>query len=57
MTAPKHILRDIFNEAVEIAREYGGENSPRFVNGVLAAIRAAAERGADEKPSEGETTE
>lgn len=23
------------NEAIEIAREYGGEDSPRFVNGVL----------------------
>ncbi len=45
------------NEAVEIAREYGGENSPRFVNGVLDAIRMAAERGADNEASKGETTE
>lgn len=26
------------NEAVEIAKKYGGENSPSFVNGVLANI-------------------
>ena len=45
------------NEAVEMAREYGGEKSPGFVNGVLDAIRAAAERGADGEPSESETTD
>jgi len=26
------------NEAIEIGREYGGEDSPRFLNGVLDAI-------------------
>lgn len=26
------------NEAIEIAKEFGGENSPRFVNGVLDGI-------------------
>ncbi len=26
------------NEAIEIGREYGGENSPRFINGVLDAV-------------------
>ena len=26
------------NEAIEIGREYGGEDSPRFVNGVLDAV-------------------
>lgn len=26
------------NEAVEIAKKYGGEHSPAFVNGVLANI-------------------
>ena len=26
------------NEAVELAKKYGGEESPRFVNGVLAKI-------------------
>lgn len=31
-------LKAAINEAVELAKEYGGENSPRFVNGVLGAI-------------------
>ncbi len=26
------------NEAIEIAKNYGGENSPKFVNGVLGTI-------------------
>lgn len=26
------------NEAVELAKIYGGEDSPRFINGVLAAV-------------------
>ena len=26
------------NEAVELAKEYGGENSPKFVNGVLGTV-------------------
>ena len=28
----------VINEAVEIAKRYGTENSGRFVNGILAAI-------------------
>lgn len=28
----------IINEAVELAKEYGSENSPSFVNGVLGTI-------------------
>lgn len=30
--------RAAINEAVELAKEYGGENSGRFVNGVLGTI-------------------
>ena len=26
------------NEAVELAKEYGGQDSPKFVNGVLGAV-------------------
>ena len=26
------------NEAVEIAKKYGGDNSPSFINGILAKI-------------------
>lgn len=33
-TPPKVII----DEAVELAKEYGGENSPSFVNGVLGNI-------------------
>lgn len=32
------------NEAVELAKSYGGDNSYRFINGVLGAISAQAER-------------
>jgi transcription antitermination protein NusB len=31
-------LKAAINEAVEIAKQYGGENSGRFVNGVLGTI-------------------
>src|SRR3989339_335138 len=26
------------NEAIEIAKQYGGDNSPKFINGVLSSI-------------------
>jgi N utilization substance protein B len=32
------------NEAVELAKKFGGENSARFVNGVLSSISALATR-------------
>ena len=28
----------IINEAVELAKVYGGENSYRFINGILSAV-------------------
>ncbi len=31
-------VKVVINEAIEIAKEYGGEGSGRFVNGVLGAI-------------------
>jgi N utilization substance protein B len=31
-------MRAAINEAVELAKEYGGENSPRFINGVLGSV-------------------
>jgi len=31
-------LRAAINEAVELAKDFGGQNSPRFVNGVLSAV-------------------
>lgn len=37
-------LRVIINEAIEIAKRYGSEDSPTFVNGVLDKIAATAKR-------------
>lgn len=36
-TAP---LRVVINEAVELAKDYGADTSPRFVNGVLGSLAA-----------------
>ncbi len=37
------------NEAIELAKEFGGQKSPRFVNGVLGAVyRELGEPGKDE---------
>jgi len=32
------------NEAVELAKSFGGENSPKFVNGVLGSVSAVASK-------------
>ena len=32
------------NEAVELAKAYGGDSAPRFVNGVLGSVMRAASR-------------
>ena len=32
------------NEAVELAKTFGGDNSPKFVNGVLGAVSALASK-------------
>lgn len=37
-------MRAAINEAVELAKEYGGENSPKFVNGVLGSVSAIVTR-------------
>lgn len=34
----------VINEAVRIAGKYGGEDSPKFINGVLGKIAAAEEK-------------
>lgn len=39
-TPPKVVI----DEAVELAKEYGGESSPSFVNGVLGTIYSENER-------------
>ena len=37
-------VRAAVNEAVELAKTFGGESSPRFVNGVLGAVAAMSSR-------------
>lgn len=39
--------RAAINEAVELAKVFGGEHSGRFVNGVLGAIASKVDRGGD----------
>lgn len=41
--------RVILDEAIEIAREYGGKDSPRFVNGVLDDVRRRMGIATDEQ--------
>jgi N utilization substance protein B len=36
------------NEAIEIAREFGSEESPAFINGILDGLEPAGGRGADD---------
>ncbi len=38
------IVKVAINEAVELAKKFGGENSSKFVNGVLGSISALAKR-------------
>jgi len=38
-------LKVAINEAVELAKRFGAEGSPRFVNGVLGAVSARADEG------------
>ena len=35
-------MRAAINEAVELAKQYGGESSPKFVNGVLGSVSLIA---------------
>ncbi len=43
-------VKVIINEAVEIGKKYGGEESGSFINGILDSIRTAHEKGAIEVP-------
>lgn len=38
MTDPKTPVKVVINEALELAKIFGGENSGRFINGVLGAL-------------------
>ena len=46
--APERSQALVINEAVVLARRFGTEDSPRFVNGVLSAVAAEARPAAPE---------
>jgi N utilization substance protein B len=39
------------NEAIELAKSFGGENSGKFINGVLGTVFELISEGKEEKPS------
>ena len=41
----KEPLKAVINEAVELAKTFGGESSPKFVNGVLGSVSRAPPSG------------
>ncbi len=43
------------NEAVEIAKTFGGENSSKFINGVLGTLYRHSDRYVEEEPKTPET--
>ncbi|MGI8926238.1 MAG: transcription antitermination factor NusB [Tepidiformaceae bacterium] len=45
----------VVNEAVELAHRYGGESSPRFVNGVLRTVSRSIQAARGLPPEEAET--
>ena len=38
MIEKKNPLKVIIDEAIELGKEYGSQNSPKFINGVLGAV-------------------
>jgi N utilization substance protein B len=42
-------VRAAINEAVELAKSFGSENSPRFVNGVLGSLSGVGKKAAPEQ--------
>ncbi len=50
----------VINEAVELAKAFGGENSSKFINGVLGTVlrqRTVSEAVSDSEPKPGEATD
>ena len=41
----------VINEAVELAKAFGGENSSKFINGVLGTVMRQRDGTADDKPA------
>lgn len=42
----------VINEAVELAKAFGGDNSSKFINGVLGSLLRQQDGGKAEKPTE-----
>lgn len=56
--SPDVPVKVAINEAVELAKSFGGESSPRFVNGVLGSVSTLAEESRSAAgPSEYKTKE
>lgn len=53
---PKVPPKVAINEAVELAKAFGGDNSSKFINGVLGSVLRAKEE-ASEKPKKPKSTE
>ncbi len=41
----------VINEAVELAKAFGGDNSSKFINGVLGTVLRNREEAAEKKPA------
>jgi N utilization substance protein B len=41
LTSGKGLVKVAINEAVELAKAFGSDSSPRFINGVLGAVSSA----------------
>lgn len=46
----------VINEAVELAKAYGGDNSSKFINGVLGTLLSQIERGTEPKKPKASAT-
>ncbi|MBX4197344.1 transcription antitermination factor NusB [Candidatus Saccharibacteria bacterium] len=46
----------VINEAVELAKAFGGDNSSKFINGVLGTVLRAQEEKSAKKPTKKTTT-
>jgi N utilization substance protein B len=42
----------VINEAVELAKAFGGENSSKFINGVLGTVLRQRTEGSEEAPAQ-----
>lgn len=43
-------VKVVINEAIELAKDFGSDSSPRFINGVLGSIVNKSVAGAERKP-------